>query len=287
MLHPFPDMCVSSNRRITSCEACRLSNRKCSREAVCDRCEKKGLPCVYSKNSTRNKAFKELKRQKKDASIRKVSTRSQRGAAKLRLDTSKLVIDSKQEPATPSTPAPDSESATPSATQTDSPASFQEAVVSPVAKEVLPQASDLFHFAGEGAPFLSQPSVEMDPILAPSEFFSHLPPTPYPPQELKVEMPFPPTPFVKPDVSMLDHTFMVPSQTQHHQHQHLFPISQQTTFPFMHASDLYLPDLVDMTPIIPSSQPFIAGYHQPPLLAFAALPHEQYLPSDSQWLSPV
>ncbi|KAJ3240900.1 hypothetical protein HDU77_011057 [Chytriomyces hyalinus] len=61
-MHPFPDQCVSSNSRIKSCENCRLSNRKCSKEEVCERCTAKGLACNYTRNSTRNKMFKELKR---------------------------------------------------------------------------------------------------------------------------------------------------------------------------------------------------------------------------------
>ncbi|KAI8612280.1 hypothetical protein BC830DRAFT_1171200 [Chytriomyces sp. MP71] len=63
MQHPFPDQCITQNIRLKSCDACRLSNRKCSRNAVCERCAKKGTPCIYSRNSTRNRAFRELKRE--------------------------------------------------------------------------------------------------------------------------------------------------------------------------------------------------------------------------------
>ncbi|KAI8833252.1 hypothetical protein BJ741DRAFT_666625 [Chytriomyces cf. hyalinus JEL632] len=61
-VHPFPDLCITQNSRLKSCEACRLSNRKCSRDPVCTRCAKKGSACVYSRNSTRNKAFRALKK---------------------------------------------------------------------------------------------------------------------------------------------------------------------------------------------------------------------------------
>ncbi|KAJ3071593.1 hypothetical protein HDU98_005095 [Podochytrium sp. JEL0797] len=64
MTHPFPGQCLSTNERLKSCDECRLRNRKCTREASgCSRCIKLSIECVYSKNSTRNKVFKLLKRQ--------------------------------------------------------------------------------------------------------------------------------------------------------------------------------------------------------------------------------
>ncbi|KAI9331378.1 hypothetical protein BDR26DRAFT_870434 [Obelidium mucronatum] len=91
LLHEFPGQCLSTNRRLKvgvqlvrrkerpcianglcvlvvlkSCEGCRLSNKKCTRdESGCGRCLKKGIPCVYSRNSTRSKAYRELKEKKK------------------------------------------------------------------------------------------------------------------------------------------------------------------------------------------------------------------------------
>ncbi|ORY26400.1 hypothetical protein BCR33DRAFT_726265 [Rhizoclosmatium globosum] len=69
LLHEFPGQCLSTNRRLQSCEGCRLSNKKCTRTPVdeggCSRCQKKGIACVYSKNSTRSKAYRELKEKKK------------------------------------------------------------------------------------------------------------------------------------------------------------------------------------------------------------------------------
>ncbi|KAJ3061562.1 hypothetical protein HDU98_002492 [Podochytrium sp. JEL0797] len=67
--HPFPGMCESTNPRLKSCEGCRLANRKCSRGGPCDRCAKLGRACVYSQNSTRSKAFRQLKRISKEASL--------------------------------------------------------------------------------------------------------------------------------------------------------------------------------------------------------------------------
>ncbi|KAJ3141376.1 hypothetical protein HK100_007615 [Physocladia obscura] len=64
-LHPFPDRCLTNNVRLKSCEACRLKNKKCSRDPVCERCAEKGVQCVYSMNSTRNKEYKKLKLQEK------------------------------------------------------------------------------------------------------------------------------------------------------------------------------------------------------------------------------
>ncbi|KAJ3234465.1 hypothetical protein HDU81_001421 [Chytriomyces hyalinus] len=80
-MHPFPDQCVSSNSRIKSCENCRLSNRKCSKEEVCERCTAKGLSCNYTRNSTRNKMFKELKRRQTvtDQEVSAPLSRSTRG----------------------------------------------------------------------------------------------------------------------------------------------------------------------------------------------------------------
>ncbi|ORY38673.1 hypothetical protein BCR33DRAFT_769139 [Rhizoclosmatium globosum] len=69
--HPFPEQCISTNKRLRSCEACRLSNRKCVQNVpggTCGRCAKQRIACVYSNNSTRNKAFKELKNQHRGGS---------------------------------------------------------------------------------------------------------------------------------------------------------------------------------------------------------------------------
>ncbi|KAJ3092194.1 hypothetical protein HK100_006997 [Physocladia obscura] len=65
-LHPFPNQCTTTNKRLKSCEGCRLSNRKCDRKTPCKRCSHLNLPCIYSNNSTRNKKYKDLKRTLKD-----------------------------------------------------------------------------------------------------------------------------------------------------------------------------------------------------------------------------
>ncbi|KAJ3231275.1 hypothetical protein HDU81_003881, partial [Chytriomyces hyalinus] len=65
--HPFPGLCISKDaHRIKSCDFCRLKNRKCDRTSNCERCRNKGIPCVYSNNSTSSKAFRTLKKQMKD-----------------------------------------------------------------------------------------------------------------------------------------------------------------------------------------------------------------------------
>ncbi|KAI8617454.1 hypothetical protein BC830DRAFT_1113315 [Chytriomyces sp. MP71] len=64
--HPFPGQCVSKDaHRIKSCDFCRLKNRKCDRTEYCLRCRNKGIPCIYSKNSTSSKAYRELKKKLK------------------------------------------------------------------------------------------------------------------------------------------------------------------------------------------------------------------------------
>ncbi|KAJ3246126.1 hypothetical protein HDU78_007773 [Chytriomyces hyalinus] len=79
-IHPFPDLCITQNSRLKSCEACRLSNRKCSRDPVCTRCAKKGSTCVYSRNSTRNKAFRALKKSREWTAGRSTSVEAGRHA---------------------------------------------------------------------------------------------------------------------------------------------------------------------------------------------------------------
>ncbi|KAJ3071594.1 hypothetical protein HDU98_005096 [Podochytrium sp. JEL0797] len=75
MHHEFPGLCLSNNRRLKSCEGCRLSNKKCTRtEPTCGRCASKGIACVYSKNSTRSKIYRELKERKKLAGMGIVPT---------------------------------------------------------------------------------------------------------------------------------------------------------------------------------------------------------------------
>ncbi|KAJ3099161.1 hypothetical protein HK100_004944 [Physocladia obscura] len=61
-MHPFPNRCLTGNKRLKSCENCRLQNRKCDRKEICGRCAKLNLACCYTQNSTRNKAFKDLKK---------------------------------------------------------------------------------------------------------------------------------------------------------------------------------------------------------------------------------
>ncbi|KAI9331335.1 hypothetical protein BDR26DRAFT_870332, partial [Obelidium mucronatum] len=71
-LHPFPDQCPTKNPRLKSCVCCRLANRKCEKVEGegCKRCTKLKVACVFSNNSTRNKAFKELKQKLKTSSPR-------------------------------------------------------------------------------------------------------------------------------------------------------------------------------------------------------------------------
>ncbi|KAI9331376.1 hypothetical protein BDR26DRAFT_922162 [Obelidium mucronatum] len=90
--HPFPNQCLSQNNRLQSCDECRLRNRKCSREKpICGRCVKLGIDCVYTKNSTRSKAYRELKRKTllKDESDRRDSN----SAAPPAVDQSEAALD--------------------------------------------------------------------------------------------------------------------------------------------------------------------------------------------------
>ncbi|KAJ3234464.1 hypothetical protein HDU81_001420 [Chytriomyces hyalinus] len=72
-LHPFPNLCITNNIRLKSCEPCRIKKKACDKQEVCGRCRKKGFTCVYSKNSTCNTAFKELKNRMKASSDSPVS----------------------------------------------------------------------------------------------------------------------------------------------------------------------------------------------------------------------
>ncbi|KAJ3407703.1 hypothetical protein HDU80_008071 [Chytriomyces hyalinus] len=72
-LHPFPNLCITNNIRLKSCEPCRIKKKACDKQEVCGRCRKKGFTCVYSKNSTCNTAFKELKNRMKASTDSPVS----------------------------------------------------------------------------------------------------------------------------------------------------------------------------------------------------------------------
>ncbi|KAI8843410.1 hypothetical protein BJ741DRAFT_590786 [Chytriomyces cf. hyalinus JEL632] len=60
--HPFPTQCISTNRRLKSCEPCRLQKKRCSQGEPCERCLRAGVACNYTMNSTKSKAFFALKR---------------------------------------------------------------------------------------------------------------------------------------------------------------------------------------------------------------------------------
>ncbi|KAI8617451.1 hypothetical protein BC830DRAFT_1113301 [Chytriomyces sp. MP71] len=68
--HPFIGQCVSRNRRMKSCEPCRLQKKKCSLGEVCERCRQYGIVCQYTNNSTKSKAFFALKKTLKVSSMK-------------------------------------------------------------------------------------------------------------------------------------------------------------------------------------------------------------------------